>query len=190
MSPQDAPEREAAAAETKSQRSAAELEEHAVRVRHTVTAIGREAAMTRAAAAEVDRHLREERVLFSKLGGVMARVFAHLEAAGGGALDEEGAALRRNVGELLTMGRWRGEEVLKKVGPLGRAALAVQEAAREAEKEVGHGAGGLREQNGNAGGHTGAAVRKPPKGVPSAKRTAREAAPATAMVRRRSESRE
>jgi len=138
-----------------------------IRVRGEVGAIAREAQLTRQAVAEVDKHLREERVLFMKLGTLLARSFGLAAERAGGALDPAERALEREAAEMVTMGKWRGEEVLKKMGPLGRAAQAVQEAARAVEDQ----GGPLRDANGRrvAAG----------AGVPSARATARAALPAT-----------
>lgn len=108
-------------------------QEQVIRMRGEVGAIAREAQLTRQAVAEVDKHLRDERALFVRLGGALAQVFDRLAAAAGGEVGPAERDLERAVGEMLTMGKWRGEEMLRKISPLGRAAVAVQEAARQAE---------------------------------------------------------
>jgi len=141
-------------------------QEQLVRLRHELAAIAREALLIREASAEVDLHLREERILFTKVGTEMARVFRVWEEERDG-LTEGARQVERVLGEMLTMGRWRNEEMVRKMAPLGRAALAVREAAEAAEADVGKRADELSTRAEGAGGGGGAGgvgeERKPKK---------------------------
>lgn len=151
--------------------------EQAVRMRHEVGAIAKEAQMTRQAMAEVDRYLREDYALFSKLGNILTRLFKRPggeDADGGGddetkeAREQERRELEHTVYESVSMGKWRSRQMMLRAEPLGKAAKAVHEAAVEAEERITGIAGApLREANGGA--RRGAAAQ-----VPSAKKTARE----------------
>ena len=99
-------------------------EEHVARMKNELLAIEREAHCTRTAVAEVENHLLEERIVFGKLGSAIARFIDKFGASVQG-LKEDG----RHIADMLHLGRWRAEETLRKLSPLGRAVQAVFKAA-------------------------------------------------------------
>ncbi|CAG9462584.1 unnamed protein product [Pedinophyceae sp. YPF-701] len=121
-------------------------QQHVVRMRHELQAIEREAKLTRSATAEVQQHLREERVVFGKVGAAIAGLVERFGDTIDG-LREDGRA----IGDMLHLGRWRCEEVLRKMAPLARAAGAVLTAATRLRGEAEEVAAGGGRKEGGAG---------------------------------------
>ena len=102
---------------------------------HEVGAIRQEAGLCRRASAEVEKHLREERMIFSQLRSDVSKVALKTISGSGGGDDRLGgeAVVKdvEGIDKILAMAKWKVEGILKKMKPLAIAAGASEVAAKK-----------------------------------------------------------